>query len=221
MIILQDEFKNNGYTDLLMLEDTSEYGIDLNDLFDMDQKPKELLGLFISEQKDDLFFLLDGDTVLKDNDEKPIDTLCDTWDNRIRVFNIINGKKEEILRLKYNIVQLIVYSGNAPDKSNEGNLMISRKIIIPGDMTNKTQIKIIDDEVIELPFHMIPADAFIPNKEKTERLHKLTACNDKLLKYLRKNHRKVIKKSNTTVTDKSIKDKDYEAIKEWLSHDYS
>ena len=221
MIILQDEFKNHGYTDILLVDDTLEYGIDLNDLFDENQKPKELLGIFISKKRDDLFFLLDGDAVLKENDNKPMDTLCSVWDNRIRVFTIINGKSEAIRKLKYNIVQLIVYSGDTPDKSNEGNLMISRKIIIHGDMTIKTQIQIEDEEVIDLPFHMIPADVFMPDSKKTEKLMRLTACDDALLKYLKKNHHRVQKKSNTVVTDKSISETDYEKIKEWLNYDYS
>lgn len=100
MIILQDEFKKQGYMDLLMVEDALEYGIDLSELFDADKRPIELLGLFISKQKDDLFFVLNGDIVLKENDEKPMDTLCDVWDNRIRVFTIINGKSETIRKLK-------------------------------------------------------------------------------------------------------------------------
>ena len=28
----------------------------MEDIFDLDEKPEELLGIFISEQKDDLFF---------------------------------------------------------------------------------------------------------------------------------------------------------------------
>lgn len=66
------------------------------------------MGLFISKQKDDLFFVLNGDIVLKENDEKPMDTLCDVWDNRIRVFTIINGKSETIRKLKYNIVFVFI-----------------------------------------------------------------------------------------------------------------
>lgn len=163
MIILQDEFKKQGYMDLLMVEDALEYGIDLSELFDADKRPIELLGLFISKQKDDLFFVLNGDIVLKENDEKPMDTLCDVWDNRIRVFTIINGKSETIRKLKYNIVLLIVYSSDRPDKSQEGNLMITRKIFIRGDMAVKDQIEIADEEVIDLPFHIIPSDEFIPN----------------------------------------------------------
>lgn len=103
-MILQNEFKKNGYKDILVGEIASEYKINLMDIFDLDQKPEELFGIFISEQRDDLFFLLDGDLM-------EINSLCDCWDDRIRVFMIINGKSKEIHKSKYNIVQLIVIPG--------------------------------------------------------------------------------------------------------------
>ena len=165
-MILQKEFEKSGYNDLLVGDIASEYEIDLEDIFDLNQKPEELLGIFISKQRDDLFFLLDGDLM-------EIDDLCDYWDDRIRVFTIINGKTKAFHKLKYNIVQLIVYSGDCPDKNREGNLYISRKIIIKGDMTDKEHIVIDDDEVIELPFHMISADAFAPDEERVKQLSQL------------------------------------------------
>ena len=77
-MILQDEFKNNGYKDVLVGEIASEYEINLEDIFELHQKPEELLGIFISEQRDDLFFLLDGDLM-------EINSLCDCWDDRIAI----------------------------------------------------------------------------------------------------------------------------------------
>ena len=186
-MILQEEFKKNGYRDLLVGENASEYDIDLEDIFDQNQKPEELLSIFISGQKDELFFLLDGNLM-------EIDSLCDYWDDRIRVFTIINGKSEAIHKLKYNIVQLIVYSGNTPDKSREGNLLISRKLIIKGDMAHKNQIVIDDDEVIELPFHMIPTDAFAPDVEQTKRLRQLLPEDEELLALMKKSRKKCKKK---------------------------
>lgn len=129
-MILQEEFKKNGYKDILIGDIASEYEINLEDIFDLNQKPEELLNIFISEKKDELFFILDGDLM-------EIDSLCDCWDNRIRIFIIINGKLKGIHKIKYNIIQLIVYSGDTPDKSREGHLLISRKIIIKGNMTDK------------------------------------------------------------------------------------
>lgn len=208
-MILQEEFKKSGYKDILVGNIASEYGINLEDLFDLDQKPEELLCIFISEQRDDLFFLLDGDLM-------EINTLCDRWDDRIRVFMIINGKAEMIHKLKYNVVQLIVYSKEILDKSREGNLLISRKILIKGDMTDKNQIVIDDDEVIELPFHMIPTDAFAPDTEQMKRLSQLLPEDEGLLALMEKERKRVNRKERDGVLDKSFEVQDYEQIKEWL-----
>lgn len=208
-MILQEEFKKSGYKDILVGNMASEYGINLEDLFDLDQKPEELLCIFISEQRDELFFLLDGDLM-------EINTLCDRWDDRIRVFMIINGKAKAIHKLKYNIVQLIVYSKETLDKSREGNLLISRKILIKGDMTDKNQIVIDDDEVIELPFHMIPTDAFAPDTEQMKRLSQLLPEDEGLLALMEKKRKRVNRKEREGVLDKSFEVQDYEQIKEWL-----
>ena len=208
-MILQEEFKKSGYKDILVGNIASEYGINLEDLFDLDQKPEELLCIFISEQRDDLFFLLDGDLM-------EINTLCDRWDDRIRVFMIINGKAEMIHKIKYNVVQLIVYSKEILDKSREGNLLISRKILIKGDMTDKNQIVIDDDEVIELPFHMIPTDAFAPDTEQMKRLSQLLPEDEGLLALMEKERKRVNRKERDGVLDKSFEVQDYEQIKEWL-----
>ena len=205
-MILQEEFKKNGYKDILIGDIASEYEINLEDIFDLDQKPEELLGIFISEKKDELFFLLDGDLM-------EINSLCDCWDDRIRVFIIINRKSKELHKLKYNIVQLIVYSGDAPDKSREGNLLISRKIIIKGNMMDKKQIVIDDNEVIELPFHMIPANAFAPDEKKEKQLEQLLPEDEGLLRLMEEKHRKVNRKERDGELDKSLKIQDYERIK--------
>lgn len=206
-MILQEEFRNNGYIDLLGVENASEYGIDLADIFG--RKPDELLGLFISEQGDELFFLLDGDA-------GEINSLCDGWDNRIRVFTILNENKESFRKLKYNMMQLVVYSGQTPDKNREGNLMISRKIIIKGDTRDKGRIEIDDDEVIELPFHMIPTDAFAPDEDKIRRLRQLLPEDEDVLSIMKKQQKKVYGKEKDGILDKSFAAKDYDTIRGWL-----
>ncbi len=208
-MILQEEFKKSGYKDILVGNIASEYEINLEDIFDLDQKPEALLSIFISDQRDELFFLLDGDLAA-------IDSLCDYWDDRIRVFMIINGKSKAIHKLKYNIVQLIVYSQGTPDKSREGNLLISRKIIIKGDMTDKDRIVIDDEEVIELPFHMIPTDAFAPDVEQMKRLSQLLPEDEGLLTLMEKKRKRVNRNKKEGVLDKSFGEKDYKKIKEWL-----
>lgn len=208
-MILQEEFKKNGYKDILVGNINLEYEIDFEDIFDLNQKPEELLSVFISDQRDDLFFLLNGDMT-------EINSLCDQWDDRIRVFAIINGKSESMHKLKYNIVQLIVYSGETPDKSREGNLLISRKILIKGDMTDEEKIVIDDDEAIELPFHMIPIDAFAPDEEQVMRLSQLLPEDEELLAIMEKERKRVNRRKREGVLDKSLEVQEYEKIKEWL-----
>lgn len=208
-MILQEEFKKGGYKDILVGDMASEYGISLEDIYDLEQKPEELISIFISDQRDELFFLLDGDLT-------EINSLCDYWDNRIRVFMIVSDKAKEIHKLKYNIVQLIVYSGDTPDKSREGNLLISRKIIIKGDMTDKEQIVIDDDEVIGLPFHMIPADAFAPDEEQIKQLYQLLPKDEGLLALMGKKQKKLNRREKEGALQKSFGVQDYEKIKEWL-----
>lgn len=209
-MILQEEFNKSGYKDLLIGENASEHEIELEDFFDLSQKPEELLSVFISEQEDELFFLLNGNLI-------DINTLCDRWDDRIRVFTIINGKSEKIHKLMYNIVQLIVYSGDTPDKSREGNLQISRKIIIKGNMTDINKIEIDDKEAIELPFHMVPVDAFAPDETQIEKLHLLIPKDDALLFFMEQEQKKVNRTIDKNgILRKSFKKGDYKNIKEWL-----
>lgn len=215
-MVLQDAFKKNGYTDLLAGYDpskyediNSEYGFYLKDLFDSDEKPNEILSIFISAQRDDLFFLLDGDSM-------EINDLCDDWDKRIRVFIIMNGRSKTVQKLKYNIVQLITYSGDTPDKSREGNLLMSRKIILKGDLTDKSHIVIDDDDAIELPFHMIPADAFSPDEAQMQKLSQLLPPDDDLLAIMKEQKERVNRKKGVKAQPKHYSEQDFEKIKGWL-----
>ena len=95
-------------------------------------------------------------------------------------------------------------------------MLISRKILIKGDMTDKNQIVIDDDEVIELPFHMIPTDAFAPDVEQMKRLSQLLPKDEGLLELMEKKRKRVNRKEREGVLDKSFEVQDYEQIKEWL-----
>ena len=208
-MILQEEFKQSGYKDLLSEENTKIYKINLEDLFDLNDMPLELISIYISEKGDELFFIIDGDKM-------EINELCDTWDDRIRIFTIINGNNPVIQKLKYNIIQLIIYSNGTPDKNREGNLLISRKIIIKGDMENKNQISIDDDEAIELPFHMIPANSFSPDEEQVNALRQLLPEDDSIFTLLKKKRNKAKRKEHEGILDKSFEIQNFEKIKEWL-----
>ncbi|SFQ42107.1 hypothetical protein SAMN04487928_1446 [Butyrivibrio proteoclasticus] len=208
-MVLQDEFEKAGYKDILNGSISLDYEICLDDLYDKNMRPEELLGIYISRQRDDLFFLLKGDV-------EDINLLCDSWDERIRVFSIINENTKAVKKLKYNIVQLIVVSSDEVDKSIEGNLMFSRKLIIKGDLSDKSHIKIAADEAIELPFHMIKDDGFTLDENKVRQLSELLPSDEELLLFMKKNWKKVIRKKRNDVYDKSLKLSDFEKVKEWL-----
>ena len=208
-MILQDEFKSNGYLNLLDSANIIDDEINLEDLFDIDDKPVELLGIYISQNRDELFFVLDGNIM-------DINELCDTWDDRIRVFAIINGKNTDIHRLKYNIVQLIICSDDNPDKNREGNLLVSRKIILKGNMSDRNKIILDDDEAIELPFHMIPIKDFLPDGEQIGLLRRLLPEDESVFSLLKRQHKKAKRKEHEGIIDKSFSVQDFEKIKEWL-----
>ena len=69
-MILQDEFISNGYVNIL--DDTNAIAkkVDLEGLYDVEDKPQELLGIYISKNRDELFFVLDGEAM-------EINELCD------------------------------------------------------------------------------------------------------------------------------------------------
>ena len=196
-MILQDEFKSNGYLNLLDSANIIDDEINLEDLFDIDDKPVELLGIYISQNRDELFFVLDGNIM-------DINELCDTWDDRIRVFAIINGKNTDIHRLKYNIVQLIICSDDNPDKNREGNLLVSRKIILKGNMSDRNKIILDDDEAIELPFHMIPIKDFLPDEEQIGLLRRLLPEDESVFSLLKRQHKKAKRKEHEGIIDKSF-----------------
>lgn len=208
-MILQDEFKSNGYLNLLDSANIIDDEINLEDLFDIDDKPVELLGIYISQNRDELFFVLDGNIM-------DINELCDTWDDRIRVFAIINGKNTDIHRLKYNIVQLIICSDDNPDKNREGNLLVLRKIILKGNMSDRNKIILDDDEAIELPFHMIPIKDFLPDEEQIGLLRRLLPEDESVFSLLKRQHKKAKRKEHEGIIDKSFSVQDFEKIKEWL-----
>ena len=208
-MVLQEEFEQNGYKNLLSSENENSFQINLEDLFDINDIPPELIAIYISETQDELFFIVDGNAM-------EINKLCDMWDDRIRVFTIVNGKNNIIQKLKYNIIQLIIYSNGMPDKNREGNLLISRKIILKGNKDDRNQILIDDDDVIELPFHMIPANVFSPDEKQVSALKMLLPNDDEVFSLLKKKQKKVKKKEHEGILEKSFEIQDFEKIKGWL-----
>ena len=83
-------------------------------------------------------------------------------------------------------------------------------------MTDKDRIVIDDEEVIELPFHMIPADAFAPDAEQMKQLSQLLPEDEELLAIMENKRKRVNRNKKEGVLDKSFGEQDFEKIKEWL-----
>ena len=83
-------------------------------------------------------------------------------------------------------------------------------------MTDMEHIVIDDDEVIELPFHMISADAFAPDEERVKQLSQLIPEDAELLVIMEKKQKKINRKEREGVLDKSFEVQDFKKIKEWL-----
>ena len=211
-MILQDELNNSGFIDVFNDDVSKKCGIKFADFFDPNQQPEGLLGIYISETMDDLYILIDGM-------DKDINSLCDKWDDQIRIFTIVNGNSATVQKLKYNVVQLVIYSGDNQDKSKETNLLISRKIFIKGIITANRQIVIDEKEAIELPFYIIKGADDAPDEERQKQLkqlEKLIPTNDKLLELLDEYRTKASKKGNNGITGKTFKKSEFDDITEWL-----
>lgn len=208
-MILQEGFQESGYTDLLDTSAASKFDIGLEHIVDPEEQHDELLHVYISEQGDELFLVLDGDSM-------EIDALCDRWDNNLRVGSIINRDKAAFKKLKFNIVQLIVYSGKILDKSRETDLIISRKMFIQGDTRNKDRIVIDEKMANGLPFRLIQANPFAPDAVRTQQLHQLLPKDKDLQKLMKK---KILRKNRREKDGglvKSLEKTEYNMIKEWL-----
>jgi len=200
---LQDEFLKYGYKDILTQKDVSGFGVNLKPVIDFEHKPEELIAIYISEDKDELFFLLNGIAY-------KADYLCGKWDDLIRVLSIVNRKSDSYSRMKYNVIQLIICS-NDSDKSKASDLSVSRKIFINGDIDDNNGIDINENEEVELPFYDIDSDKIILDVDKVNRLRKLLPEDTELLSLLRNDYQ-----TNGRITDFVFQQKEFNQIKEWI-----
>jgi len=109
---------------------------------------------------------------------------------------------------------LIICSKAVQDKKIEGNLNISRKLIIKGH-NNNSNIIIDDNEEIELPFYMIKPGEFNANEELINELDQLMPKDKKVLDILKEDHRKKISDENGQ-KNRYFETNDFNLIEEWL-----
>lgn len=207
-MILQDLFKEYGYSNIDNDINGERTGFFMNYFLDEnDKKPSELLGIYLSKNQDELFFVLNGEG-------KSITRLCQKWDFMIRNFMIFGSEDREVLeQLQYNAVQLILFQSDIIDRAEELSLNISRKIFLRGKFDKTGKILLDSDEELELPFYLIQSDTSDINQNLEVELKRCLPDNNPSLKFLGQIRKKVNKPS------KSFSKNEYELIQRWLVED--
>lgn len=207
-MILQDLFKEYGYSNIDDDINGERTGFFMNYFLDEnDKKPSELLGIYLSKNQDELFFVLNGEG-------KSITRLCQKWDFMIRNFMIFGSEDREVLeQLQYNAVQLILFQSDIIDRAEELSLNISRKIFLRGKFDKTEKILLDSDEELELPFYLIQSDTSDINQNLEVELKRCLPDNNPSLKFLGQIRKKVNKPS------KSFSKNEYELIQRWLVED--
>lgn len=213
-MLLQEFFTKSNYSNIIKREDAVSYGLSVGMLYDEDEKiPKEFKCLYISKTCDELFFILDGR-------EGNLTELCEKWDRKISAFMTFGSKNKEILRkLKYNAIQIILYENPAIDRSEEGSLNVTRKILLPCTFKENGMIEIKEEEAVEIPFYLIPAGDFKVNEEFVSQLNDcLPEDEGGKFEFLFSERKLVQKRINANnVLKKNFINEEYDKIKEWLN----
>lgn len=207
-MILQDLFKEYGYSNIEDDIDGERTGFFMNYFLDEnDRIPSELLGIYLSKNQDELFFVLNGEG-------ESITPLCQKWDFMIRNFMIFGSENREVLeQLQYNAVQLILFQTDIIDRAEELSLNISRKIFLRCKFGKTGKILLDSDEELELPFYLIESDTSDINQDLEVELKRCLPDNNPSLKFLGQIRKKVNKPA------KSFSKNEYELIKRWLTED--
>ena len=181
---LIDEFTKKGYYHSILNKERSlsDDKLFIEYLYDQEEEPREeLIDIFLSKHGDELFIVLKGDA-------KNPGELCKWWDKRISRFTAFGSTDYSILKkFKYNVIQLVLYSGVSKtiidgktkiiipkeiNREEEGSVQVSRKIFLPYTEEDG-QIVIPDEEAVEIPFYLIPLEDF---HTKSTDIEELEAC---------------------------------------------
>ena len=204
---LLEQFEKYNYKSLLKEEIASSFQVDIDYFLDENKKkPEELYGIYISSRGDEIFLLL-----IVNN--KNIRRMCEEWDRKVSMFVAFGSEERVVLRrFKYNIIEIILCKEQNIDRTEESSLNVTRKIILPYDIEDDGTILIPDEEIVELPFYMIPINDFAPNEESKKKLEKSMPKEGLEILFQENKKGRGAKKT----FDKEY----YDKIEEWLKHVY-
>lgn len=204
---LQELFNNYGYEDIKNNIKEIQHGFILDYFYEDDEEFPELLGIYLSKNKDELFFVLDGN-------DKEVNILCQNWDKMIRDFIIFGSKDRKALeKIKYNIIQFVLMNHDVVDKTEERSLNISRKIFLRCEIKKDGNVVLARDEELKLPFYQVSSEKFNIRQDLVDRLNECVFKKDLSLNFLNDYRKKANKNS------KSFSDYEYNLIESWLCDD--
>lgn len=215
---LQELFNSYGYCNIMYKEDAQDYNLLVELFYDDEKIPEELKFLYLSKTCDELFLVIDGR-------KRDINKLCEKWDQKISIFIAFGSEEENITKkLKYNVIQVILCDATIKDRSEEGSLNVSRKILLPCKINDAGDIIISDTEAVEIPFYTVSAGDFEANLMIISELKTYIPDSNTIdLDFFNKPIKKVNRsKSSDNKITKSFTEDQFKKVKGWLdSYDYS
>lgn len=212
-MILQKIFEEYGYCDITNKEDAEPYELLTEIFYEDDHISEELKYLYISKTRDELFLVLDGRN-------RNIKELCKKWDQKISIFIAFGSDQESVTqKIKYNVVQIILFEGSIDDRSEEGSLNVSRKILLPCTITEEGYIDIPDTETVEIPFYIVPVGDFEVNVNIKDHLKRYVPnSNAGNLSFLNEPIKKASGRKNSNhKIRKTFSEDQFGKIKEWIN----
>lgn len=209
-MFLQEIFSKSGYKNIIDGAVDENVSLCIEYFYDEDTIPEELLGVYISSRWDELFLVLNGEG-------KNINELCEKWDRKISTFMIFGSENKKVItKLKYNVIQIVLYESEIEDRSQEGSLNISRKILLPSKIGINGQVNIDDNDALELPFVLIPPCESALKADVINELLLLVPAEGSAMEFMRNPRKRERKrKGEDGLLIKSFSE-EFEQIKEWL-----
>lgn len=211
-MILQELFKKYNYINIMDKNIENYDNLKVSFFLDEDDEiPTELIGIYISKNKDELFLVLDT------TGNNPIE-MCNKWDEKIAIFIMFGSEdKKALKKLKYNIIQLVIYQDEIHDRSEEGSVRVSRKIFIPYKTGEDGQVTIEDGDALEIPFCLFTPNNFQKNNSTVSELKKITQADDTKMNFIKKENRKIRRSKDVDgFLKKNFTSEKFELIEEWL-----
>lgn len=214
-MILKNLFEEYGYRDILIEPGTfrTQYFFDLTAQGER-LKPEELVSIYISRYGDELILVLN-------HAQWGLDTsaLCKKWDRKLEEFcNFGCNSMECLHKFMYNMLQVILFTTDINDRSEEASLRTSRKVLLSCSLDHDGQICVSDSDAMELPFYLGKMEAAHDTSELSKALSiYLPNKNEDCYKILTTKHRHPKRKPNVQEQPKTFTDNEHEAIKGWLT----